>query len=209
MEPAEIEFLAEEKYITIIPRFHCRKTYFITGELGPFRAGIPLKVPLWLARDLKRRQKCHVLTPEWLDLENLSQLNADEVNSVKFIKLPSENYFIGAKIILGFGVDVNFFSLMTAVKDLWDKRKSKLEDAAEMFLGIGMDHVVAPKITTAEINIVRPLLPELTDFLNRLASTEITRPERLEDSENSLDESFNYSNIISSLNVGSISTIES
>lgn len=174
MEPAEIEFLAEESLITIIPKFNCRKAYLITGEIGPFRAGIPTKVPLWLASDLRRRQKCRIVPPDWMNLESLNQLNSEERTSGKFCKMPSENYFVEAKIILGFGVEENpnFSSIMTAIKDLWDKRKSKLEDSVGVFMNVGRDYVKIPNITPAELSIIRPLLPQAMDFLNRLSGIE-------------------------------------
>lgn len=193
MEPVEIEFLAEETIVNIIPKFNCRKSYLITGEIGPFRAGIPIKVPLWLACDLKRRQKCRVIPPDWLDLEKLTELNNNEVASGRFCKLPSENFFVEAKIFLGFGVEdnPNFSSIMTAIKDLWDRRKSKLEDSVEIFMNVGKDYVKIPNITAAELSQLRPMLPNAMDFLNRLSGTEDENPEKPD-----IQDSNNYSNSI-------------
>ncbi|TEA28644.1 hypothetical protein DBR06_SOUSAS1470910001, partial [Sousa chinensis] len=38
------------------------------GDLGPFNPGLPVQVPLWLAINLKQRQKCRLLPPEWMDV---------------------------------------------------------------------------------------------------------------------------------------------
>lgn len=38
------------------------------GDLGPFNPGLPVQVPLWLAINLKQRQKCRLLAPEWMDV---------------------------------------------------------------------------------------------------------------------------------------------
>ncbi|KAG8508378.1 DNA replication complex GINS protein PSF2 [Galemys pyrenaicus] len=38
------------------------------GDLGPFNPGLPVDVPLWLAINLKQRQKCRLLPPEWMDV---------------------------------------------------------------------------------------------------------------------------------------------
>ena len=38
------------------------------GGLGPFNPGLPVQVPLWLAVNLKQRQKCRLLPPEWMDV---------------------------------------------------------------------------------------------------------------------------------------------
>lgn len=36
--------------------------------MGPFNPGLPVEVPLWLAINLKQRQKCRVIPPEWMDV---------------------------------------------------------------------------------------------------------------------------------------------
>jgi hypothetical protein len=36
------------------------------GTYGPFRPQMPTRVPLWLALFLKRRRRCTIITPEWL-----------------------------------------------------------------------------------------------------------------------------------------------
>ena len=38
------------------------------GEVGPFQPQVPVEVPLWLAANLKQRQKCRIITPEWMDV---------------------------------------------------------------------------------------------------------------------------------------------
>lgn len=38
------------------------------GDLGPFNPGLPVEVPLWLAINLKQRQKCRLIPPEWMDV---------------------------------------------------------------------------------------------------------------------------------------------
>nr|XP_020023820.1 DNA replication complex GINS protein PSF2-like isoform X2 [Castor canadensis] len=68
MDAAEVEFLAEKELVTIIPNFSLDKIYLIGGELGPFNPGLPVDVPLWLAINLKQRQKCRLLPPEWMDV---------------------------------------------------------------------------------------------------------------------------------------------
>lgn len=98
MDASEVEFLAEKELVTIIPNFSLDKIYLIgvrqaggtglrqrghgqvtalfhlesalslQGDLGPFNPGLPVEVPLWLAINLKQRQKCRLLPPEWMDV---------------------------------------------------------------------------------------------------------------------------------------------
>ncbi|ROJ25223.1 DNA replication complex GINS protein PSF2 [Anabarilius grahami] len=69
MDPAEVEFLAEKEMVKIIPNFSLDKIYLIGGDLGPFNPGLPVEVPLWLALNLKQRQKCRIVPPEWMDTD--------------------------------------------------------------------------------------------------------------------------------------------
>ena len=48
MNPAEVEFLTENQTIQVIPNFSHDRLYLICGEVGPFRPGIPVTVPLWM-----------------------------------------------------------------------------------------------------------------------------------------------------------------
>jgi GINS complex subunit 2 len=67
----EMEFLAEETPITILPMFSSPVLQLLEGEFGPFRPQLPLAVPLWLAIQLKKAKKCQIKTPNWLEVENL------------------------------------------------------------------------------------------------------------------------------------------
>lgn len=43
MDPAELEFLVENKRISIIPNFSSTiPTHLISGSIEPFRAGLPV-----------------------------------------------------------------------------------------------------------------------------------------------------------------------
>lgn len=82
MEPSEIEFLAERTPVEIIPNFnHYGVIHLISGNVGPFRAGLPAVVPLWLGINLKRRNKCRILSPDWMDIDKLAEKKEEEKNS--------------------------------------------------------------------------------------------------------------------------------
>jgi GINS complex subunit 2 len=91
MDPSEIEFLGEKKLVSIVPNFNFDMIHLISGSVGPFRAGLPVKVPIWLAMCLKQKQKCRVINQEWMDLEGLNEKKETEkmskyiYNSMKFV----------------------------------------------------------------------------------------------------------------------------
>lgn len=46
----------------------------ISGNVGPFRAGMDTVVPLWLATMLRRRKLAKIVPPSWLDVEVLREV---------------------------------------------------------------------------------------------------------------------------------------
>ncbi|KAJ3287837.1 DNA replication protein psf2 [Borealophlyctis nickersoniae] len=65
--PEEIDFLAEVEDVTVLPLEPMEPLQLINGTYGPFRPAIKLDVPLWLAVTLKKKQKCKIQPPEWMD----------------------------------------------------------------------------------------------------------------------------------------------
>ncbi|KAL0270670.1 UNVERIFIED_CONTAM: hypothetical protein PYX00_008004 [Menopon gallinae] len=130
MDPAEVEFLAENEMVTIIPNFNYSKIFFIVDEVGPFRAGMPLRVPIWLAINLKSRQKCRIIPPDWMDLEKLEELKEEEIRSDYFCKVPSEYYIVITQLLLNVadGDIPRSEALRTIIKDIWDKRQGEITD---------------------------------------------------------------------------------
>lgn len=82
MDPSEIEFFAERQIINIIPKFTSNNVlHLISGDIGPFRAGLPVVVPLWIGVNLRQRQKCRIVSPEWMNIERLLEKKEEEKSS--------------------------------------------------------------------------------------------------------------------------------
>lgn len=93
MDPDEVEFWGEKSMIEIIPTFNSKPIFLIGGDVGPFRASIPTRVPLWMAINLKKQQQCKIIPPDWMDVERLSNLKDEEKESqyafhILFLKKP-------------------------------------------------------------------------------------------------------------------------
>ena len=54
---AELEFIAEDQIVEIVPKFKHGPLHLIQGDFGPFVPQARATVPLWLAITLKKRQK--------------------------------------------------------------------------------------------------------------------------------------------------------
>lgn len=81
MDPSEVEFLGEKGLVTIVPNFSFAPIHLISGTVGPFKAGIPVRVPIWLAIGLKQQQKCRILPLDWMDSEILADKLKKEKDS--------------------------------------------------------------------------------------------------------------------------------
>eukprot|EP01135_Chromosphaera_perkinsii_P003025 Nk52_evm7s233 gene=Nk52_evmTU7s233 len=158
---AEIEFLAEDEPVQIVPQFKSDTLHFISGEYGPFKPGLPADVPLWLALSLKKRQKCKIKAPEWLTLENLSEKYEIEKGEEGFTKLP-EHYLEVATLLMANGVDEvrDIEDVRNKLEDIWELRYSKVRKSLHT---IGENDVEMSKmnnLTLMEINSVRPFFVE-------------------------------------------------
>lgn len=81
MDPSEVEFLGEKHLVSIVPNFSFGVIHLISGSIGPFRAGLPVRVPIWIALSLKQQQKCRIVAQDWMDMEKLTDILEDEKQS--------------------------------------------------------------------------------------------------------------------------------
>lgn len=82
MHPSEIEFMAENETIQIVPTFnHSGHVHLICGMYGPFRAGLPMNVPVWVALNLRQKKTCRILPPDWMAVDKLQERLEEEKQS--------------------------------------------------------------------------------------------------------------------------------
>lgn len=165
-----MEFLAEKQLISVVPNFTHAKMFLISGDVGPFRPGLPIQVPLWMGVNLKQRQKCRLLPPEWLEVDKLEELKEEEKNSRLFIKLPDEHFIVVAKVILQVAAaDIpRCDEVRTLIKDIWDIRTAKLRTSINAFMSAGKASATLTHLTLIEINSVRPIFSEALTQIHRI-----------------------------------------
>ncbi|KAG7198864.1 hypothetical protein KM043_015690 [Ampulex compressa] len=170
METSEVEFLGEKQSVTIVPNFSFDVIHLISGSIGPFRAGLPVKVPIWLAVNLKQQQKCRIINQEWMQYEELNEVKEEEKLSKLFTKMPSDHYMDEAQLLFSIANDdiPDADRIRTAIKDIWDIRMSKLRTSIDAFLKSEGLHARLDHLTAMEINSVRPLLPHALDQMLRI-----------------------------------------
>uniref|UniRef100_H2ZE24 DNA replication complex GINS protein PSF2 n=1 Tax=Ciona savignyi TaxID=51511 RepID=H2ZE24_CIOSA len=169
MEHSELEFSAEKQKLKIVPNFSMDKIYFISGDVGPFKAGLPIDVPLWLAISLRQRQKCVIHPPDWLNVATLQEIKESEMAAELFTKLPNEHFREISQLLLTHAKHNMHHAdaIRTLVKDIWDIRAAKLRSSIDKFVHVQASHARIDNITRMEINLARPFL---LDSLNHLHS---------------------------------------
>ncbi|XP_055838468.1 probable DNA replication complex GINS protein PSF2 [Episyrphus balteatus] len=169
MDPAVIEFIGEKTTIGVIPNFSFDPIHLISGSIGPFRAGMPVHVPLWLAIHLRKQQKCRIVPPMWMELELLEEIKEEEKRSRFFTKMPSEHYMIEAQLILSTAPDdvPKCEEIRTIIKDIFDIRESKLRTSIDAFIKGEGTYAKLDNLTLLEIHSVRPILPHALDHISR------------------------------------------
>ncbi len=80
-------FSAENTPITIVPAFSSRKSPLTLlssphqQSVGPFVAGMPTNVPLWMAKLLYQKQLAQIKLPDWLSVDRLTVILKEEKTS--------------------------------------------------------------------------------------------------------------------------------
>ncbi|CAN8016375.1 unnamed protein product [Ixodes persulcatus] len=170
MECSDAEFIAEKTSISVVPNFRHDKVYLIAGDVGPFEPNLPVQVPLWMALNLKQRQKCRIVPPAWLSKEYLEDKKQEEIDSPLFTKMPSDHYLEVTQMLFDVAAtDIPDASeVQTLVKDIWDIRLAKLRSSVDAFVKSDEVHARIDHLTVMEINTVRRLLSAALCHLNRL-----------------------------------------
>ncbi|MFH4978163.1 hypothetical protein AB6A40_004872 [Gnathostoma spinigerum] len=158
MEAEHCTFLAENTLVQIKPNFNDQVLHLICGDVGPFEAGMPVSVPLWVAINLKRRHKCEIIPPEWMDIEEIKRMIVAETESPFFTEIPPY-FFEISHLLLENAVDdiAETDQVKTFVQDLWDKRVAKMRTSTMKFLSqFDSCHAQLNDVTQLEIAYAKP-----------------------------------------------------
>ncbi|KAJ4872988.1 DNA replication complex GINS protein PSF2 [Raphanus sativus] len=155
--PQEVEFMAEDEMVEIVPNMNMDPLNFIAGDYGRFVPQIPTQVPLWLAVALKRRGKCTFRPPAWLSVGK-DVLEAEREPQSKFQPLPS-GYIEIARLLFDHARDdiPDMYMVKSLVEDIRDVRLHKLETNLGTF-GADTTAVKMNNVSAMEVNLVRPFV---------------------------------------------------
>ncbi|KAJ7962127.1 DNA replication complex GINS protein PSF2 [Quillaja saponaria] len=179
----ELEFIAEDETIEIIPNLRMEPLNLLCGDFGPFFPQIPTQVPLWLAVALKKRGKCTIRPPEWMAVEKLTQVLEAERDSQEMSEQLPFHYVEISRLLFDLARDdiPDVYMVRSLIEDIRDVRFHKVETDLEAFNG----RTVAVKIknlSAMEVNIVRPFIGRALQAFYKHDSPElIPDPERVSD----------------------------
>ena len=174
MEPeltaSEIEFFVEQQPITIVPNFELESLMFISGTFGPFTPQRPAEVPIWLALYLKKRRKCRIQPPTWLDHEVLALKVEEEKQFSEFASL-NDNYLEIATLLFKHAKDdiPEFSKVRTLIEDLVTRRNLKIRHGMKDLNG-EMPGIQLNNISQMELQNVRRILTEAMTTMNEIRS---------------------------------------
>ncbi|KAK4267844.1 hypothetical protein QN277_024575 [Acacia crassicarpa] len=179
----ELEFVAEDDMVEIVPNLKMDALNLISGDFGPFVPQIATQVPLWLAVALKKRGKCSIRPPEWMSVDNLTQVVEAERESQEMSEKLPFHYVEISRLLFDHARDdiPNVYMVRSLIEDIRDVRFHKVRTDLEAFNG----RTIAVKIknlSAMEVNIVRPFIRRALQAFCKHDSPElIPEPERVAD----------------------------
>jgi len=118
----ELEFLAEDAVIKIIPNFRSdeEKFFALSGDLGPFTPGEMVQVPLWIGVQLKKLSRCSIVSPSWLQKDFLLQVRQMEKENAVFQDLHPHYLEIATLLLTVAPDDIEDASLIRTIIEYVD-----------------------------------------------------------------------------------------
>jgi len=164
--PPELELIACQDLVDIIPLVAMERTAFISGVYGPLRPPLKSSVPIWMAINLKQKKKCHIVSPDWLNVDFLQERLNEETSRPEFSQLPFRFAEI-SKVLLDTASDdlENPDKLRYLLKDLREARQAKSRDGLEK---LDYSELSLPNLCSMEINEIRPFFVRSMSILSQL-----------------------------------------
>ncbi|CAK8993098.1 unnamed protein product [Durusdinium trenchii] len=166
----------EAKYelISIIPKISTESYVdLVQGRFGPFRAHVPMKLPLWAALEMEEHQMCSIELPPWMEEDQLKALCTEEkANRNGFTPLPRHYMEIAFALLplpKVFGGKEKYRQrIVLLLRELIELRRSKILEGIKLFDSSGGEFNVT-NMSAAELSCFRTrslcFLDSLSDLL--------------------------------------------
>lgn len=170
---AELEFLAEDEMVEVVPNMRMEPLNLICGDFGPFHPQIPIQVPLWLAVALKKRGKCTIKPPEWMSIEKLTQVLEAERDFEGFEPLPFHYVEISRLLFDHAREDIqDVYMVRSLIEDIKDVRFHKLGTGLEKIVELSSG-VKLKNVSAMETNVVCPFVTKSLETFHKLRNPDL------------------------------------
>jgi GINS complex subunit 2 len=142
--------------------------YFnLKGKFGPFRPNKPVKVPLWVAMQLKKSKSCRISPPIWMSLQTLQiKLEMEKITPESLQDLDYYFYEISNILFNKAEDDISESKpLRSIIEDISSLRSMKIKNLIESIKDSQL-HLNLANICARELEQIRPFLSE--NFNTRL-----------------------------------------
>ena len=158
------------------------------GRFGPFKAHVPMKLPLWAALQMEEQGECTIEIPKWMEEEQLKAISAEEkANLREFAKVPrhyTETAFALLQRPKVFGGKEKYRQrILLLLKDLIELRKNKILAGLKGF-DANDQEIQVTNMSAAELSCFRTRSVVWLDSMN-----ELLKNQALELNEEVLDDS--------------------
>lgn len=166
------EFITEDCLIEIVPKFrYNKKLSLVCGDFGPFLPSVPTRVPMWMAVNLYRRNKCSIISPAWVHELPMIQ-ETQEKSTTELLSPPDEHWKETLKIF------EKVFGRSIQCQDLIERREAILKKAIHELFHEARDKKVLfigditfNNATPAELILIKEMISKGFQRLQELKRT--------------------------------------
>ncbi|KAI8881424.1 DNA replication complex GINS protein PSF2 [Backusella circina FSU 941] len=166
--PSEVEFIASNEKIKIIPNRRFDRLDLIQMPIDRFQPPLTTEVPVWLAVLMKKNNKCSIQCPDWLTVENLSKKIEEEETEEEFSAVPFHYMELSQMLMNDAREDIpNAEQIQKLLQDLRETRQVKARTGLKYLddKWLGMNN-----LSLMEINEIRPFFSRAFDEMRKLNS---------------------------------------
>jgi len=162
---SELDYIAENYLIEIIPSFHSEKISLVSGDYGPFKPNKIIKIPLWLAVKYRNNNQCKIIIPSIYENSYLNGvLESEKENKNSLFDLPP-NFFEISNILFNNAED-DFEDVKKTrcfVADIKILRQNKINNMLKNIKNEDL-YLKLNGLTSIELEQIRPLLKNIFPF---------------------------------------------
>ncbi|OAF67884.1 GINS complex subunit 2 [Intoshia linei] len=133
-----------------------------------------ITVPIWVAVNFKKNNKCDIISPKWFNVDYLENFKSEELDSELFIKPPNDNFMVISQILLNESIQSipDADKVRSLMKDIDDIRQAKLRSSINVLINSTAEIAKLNHVTPIELfsskNILKSAMNHVASFREKL-----------------------------------------